>query len=251
MSADSNILAPDKPVRPGLNESWWTRHFFVVAPGASEESEASQEESEASPGEREASPEAWEVSQEASTTVAPVISPLQAALRGFSRFNFSLNIYGSIYDSKYQPRKARKSRHEEVILFLISNGSKPNDLGGQDKYPIQMAVEFCPIHIVERFISTGININATIDGRSALFAAAGRELSSAFIVRRLLAAGATIPEKVEEQEELLEQALRYFKGNTSGTGFDIDGHFLEAPSLEYVFNKGSGAVLVDLLHRMP
>lgn len=235
ISADINTLAHDKPVGSGLNKSLWTRSPFKMAPNDfKSQSPASQEE----------------------PTVVPVITPLQAALRGFSTFNPSRNRYSLIFfNSKNEPRKAERSQHEEVIVFLLSHGSKLSDLGGQNVYPIQIAVEFCPIHIVERFFSVETDINATIDGKSALFAAAGRELSSASIVRRLLAAGATIPEKVEEQEELLNQALRYFKGDTSRKYFhdigDPDGHFLEAPSLEYVFNEGSGAVLFDLLHLMP
>ena len=235
MSADINALAHDKPVESDLDESWWTSSSFPVAPNAFEESQASEEES----------------------TVASVISPLQAALRRFSEFRPSHNRHTSIFFNwENKPTEAERSQHEEVIVFLITNGSKLSDLGGQKKYPIQMAVEFCPIHIVEKFISLDTNINATTDGKSALFAAAGRELSSASIVRRLLAAGATIPGKVEEQEKLLDQALRYFKGNTSREYFhdtidDPDGRFLEAPSLEYVFSEGPGAVLFDLLHLMP
>ncbi|KAL6713705.1 hypothetical protein ACLMJK_009170 [Lecanora helva] len=153
-------------------------------------------------------------------------------------------------------KKANQSEYEETIHFLLDNGSNCGDLGGQDVYPIQIAAEFCPSAIVENFVSKGVDVNATLGGKSALFAAAGRELSSAIIVRQLLAAGAMIPEKFEEKQELLNQALRYFDGNTSRASFlyntgDPDGHFLEAPSLHYVFSEGPGAVLVDLLHLMP
>ena len=221
MSADINTQAHDKPAGPGLNKTSWTMSPFEFAPNDfKSQSQASQEE----------------------PTVVKVISPLQAALRGFSRFSPSRNRYISIdLFSKNEPRKAERSHHEEVIVFLLHNGSKLSDPGGQNVYPIQMAVEFCPTHIVETFVSASTDVNATIDGKSALFAAAGRELSAASIVRRLLAAGATIPQMVEEQGNLLNQALRYFEGHTSRKYFhgidDPDGHFLEAPSLEYVFNE--------------
>ena len=124
-------------------------------------------------------------------TVAPVISPLQATLQGFAGFE-PLN----------QPRKAKQPQHEEVIGFLLDCGSKVNDLGGQDVYPIQLAAKFCSDHLVEKFISAGADVNAIKNGESALFAATGRELSAASIVRRLLAAGATVPTKVKKQKQL-------------------------------------------------
>lgn len=224
MSADVNNLAHDRPVRLGLNESRRARaraSFTSVLYGSKGQSQPSQEK----------------------PTMVPVISPLQAALRGFARFNSS------------RRRKAEQPQHDEVIMFLLDSGSKPNDLGGQNVYAIQLAAKFCSAHIVEKFISAGTDVNATKDGESALFAATGRELSAASIVRRLLAVGATIPEEVEKQKELLEQALQYFQGKTSRKHFhgigDPDGRFLVAPSLEYVFNEGPGAVLFDLLHQMP
>jgi ankyrin repeat protein len=235
MSADINSLAHDKPVGSGLKKRRWALSLFGSLLYDSEgQSEASQEE----------------------PAVVPFISPLQAALRGFARFDSSSShLFGISFDSGNELRKAEQPQHEEVIMFLLGSGSKLNDLGGQNVYPIQLAAKSCPGHIVEKFISAGIDVNATKDGESALFAATGRELSAASIVRRLLAVGTTIPEEVEEQKELLEQGLRYFRGNTSSKNFhninDPDGHFLVAPSVEYVFNEGSGAVLFDLLHRMP
>ncbi len=228
MSADINNLAHEKPVGPGLNK--WRRassSFTSVSDDLEGQSQASQEE----------------------PTEVSVISPLQAALRGFARFNYSRSDFVGIpFESLNKPKKGEQPQHEEVIMFLLDSGSKFNDLGGQNVYPIQLAAKFCSDDIVERFISAGADVNAIKDGESALFAAIGRELSAASIVRRLLAVGATIPKEVEEQEELLEQALRYFQVHDRD---DPDGRFLAAPSLGYVFNEGSGAVLYDLLHHMP
>ncbi|KAL8790515.1 MAG: hypothetical protein Q9195_006346 [Heterodermia aff. obscurata] len=229
-SADINTLAHDKPVGSSINKCWWSVYPFKMTPNVFKDpSPASQVE----------------------PTEVPLISPLQAALRGLSIFKPSTSIYDDplISFDRHKPRKAGRSQHEETIVFLLSHGSKLSDIGGQSIYPTQMAIEFCPIYIVEKFVLPQTDINATIDGRSLLFFAAGRELSSASIVRRLLAAGATIPEKVEEQKELISQALRYFKSDILIDS--PDGQFLEAPSLEYVFNEGSAAVLFDLLHLMP
>ena len=230
ISADVNTLAHDKPVGPGLNKEDWDESLFAIASyGSDSQARADNEKPE----------------------MVPVISPLQAALRGFSRFDNS----GIIFWEKNQPRKANESQHEEVIVFLIENRSKLDDLGGQNVYPLQLAARFCAVHIVEKFIAANTDVNATNCGESALFAAAGRELSAAPIVRRLLSAGAIIPREIEKQNALLEQALCYFQGDTSRDYFDgsgdPDGRFLVAPSLEYVFKEGSGAVLFDLLSQMP
>ena len=226
MSADINNLAHDKPVGPDLNKRRRTSSPFAsVSYDSKGQSQASQEE----------------------PSVVPVISTLQSALRGFARFDSSKShLFEIPFDSVNEFRKAEQPQHEEVIMFLLNSGSKPNDLGGQNVYPIQLAAKFCSDHIVGKFISAGADVNAIKNGESALFAATGRELSAAFIVRRLLAVGATIPKEVEGQKELLEQALRYFQDSGN-----CDGQFLVAPSLEYVFNEGSGAVLFDLLHQMP
>ena len=151
MSADVNNLTHDKPIGPGLDKS--TRA-----------SSQSTSESYYLKGESQANQE--------EPNVVPVISPLQAALRGFARFN-----------SENEPGKGEQSQHEEVIIFLRGSGSKLNNLGDQNVYPIQLAAKCCPGPIVEKFISAGIDVNATKDGESALFAATGRELSAASIVR--------------------------------------------------------------------
>ena len=234
VSADINTVAHEEPVGPGLKTNFWGSSGFAIA--------FNDSESEVEPNQEK-------------RTVVPVISPLQAALRGFSRFDQSRN-YSSPISSYWEIRlrKADQSSHEEVIMFLIGNGSNLNDLGRQNLYPIQLAAKFYPIRIVEKMIAAGTDVNKNNGGKSALLAAAGRELSAAPIVRKLLAAGATIPKEIEKQKALLEQALRFFEGGTPRGDFHKishpDGRFLKAPSLEYVFNEGSGAVLFELLHQM-
>ncbi|KAK8037297.1 hypothetical protein PG991_000643 [Apiospora marii] len=217
---------------------------------------------------------------------SPKISPLQAALRGFARFSPSpIERYTNpALDSPEsdQGRRTGQAGTAEVLMFLLQNGANPNDLGGQDMYPIHSAAKWCPLHVVEGFISAGANVNVSRCGRdTALFAAAGRELSAAPIVETLFAAGATIPKEHLTETNLLEQALCYFQVGIYNKKFPYildyqarvashdgpflrgvqapnrndfshaDGYFLEAPSLEYVFKEGSGAVLFDLLSRMP
>lgn len=187
-----------------------------------------------------------QASEEGPTQVS-VISPLQAALRDFARFNYSRNHFVEIpFESLNKPKKGEQPQHEEVIMFFLDSGSKFNDLDGQNIYPIQLATIFYSDDIVGRFLLADADVNAIKNGENALFAATGRELSAAPIVRTLLAADATIPKEIQERKKLLEQALRYFPGIN-----DYEGRFSAAPSLEYVFNEGSGAVLFDLLHQMP
>ena len=226
MSADINNLAHDKPVESDLNKRLRASSSFAsVSYDSKGQSQASEEEF-------------IEVS---------VISLLQAALRGFVRFNYSRSHFVGIpFESLNKSKKGEQPQHEEVIMFFLDSGSKFNDLGGQNIYPIQLTAKFCSDDIVGRFILADADVNAIKDDENALFAATGRELSAAPIVRTLLAAGATIPEEVQEQKKLLEQALRYFPGTN-----DYEGRFSAAPSLKYMFNKGSGAVLFDLLHQMP
>lgn len=223
----------------------------------------------------------------------PIISPLQAALRGFARFSPSpIKRYthpAMTSPKSDQEQRAGQAATAEVLMFLLQNGANPNDLGGQDTYPIHSAAKLCPLHIIEGFISAGADVNVSQCGHeTALFAAAGRELSSAPIVETLLAAGAIIPKEHLTETNLLEQALCYFHvkiynkkfpcildyeasvashnlrpflpGDSHHRGAQApprnsfshaDGYFLEAASLEYVFKEGSGAVLFNLLTRMP
>ena len=186
----------------------------------------------------------------------PVISSLQAALRGFATFNSSSrHLVETFFDSINESRKTGQSQQENVIMFLLDSDFKPNELDDQNVYAIQLTAKFCSGHIVEKFILADADVNSTQNDESVLFAAIERELSAASIVRRLLAIDAIILKKVEEQEKLLKQILRYFQDNTSRKNFhdidDPDDHFLIAPSLEYVFSEESEAVLFDLLNQMP
>ncbi|CAI0646521.1 unnamed protein product [Colletotrichum noveboracense] len=188
------------------------------------------------------------------TTNLPNISPLQSVLRGFR--------YGQ----------------KQTFNFLIDKGANPNDRGGQSMYPIQVAAKHCPEHVVDILIAAGADTNAYMGGdnensfhdtprignvhsgatdhKSALFQAAGRELSTLSLVRKLVAAGATLPSHTEEQHSLLEEALHHFKGDIAGTEsfpFECqsDGKFTVTPSIAYLFQEGCAAALTFLLGQMP
>ena len=142
--ADPNNLAYDKPIGPGLSKDYWASSPFTSV------SNASLGQSQASQG---------------NATVVPVISPLQAALRGFVRFGYSKHyLLRFPFDSTNAPRKAARPQQEEVINSLLDNGSKPDDLAGQNVYQIQMAARLYPGHIMEKLISVGTDVNATKDG---------------------------------------------------------------------------------------
>lgn len=190
------------------------------------------------------------------------ISYLQASLRGFSRFGTDderRRVYTDIPSFRsFNPRKGSRPEHEDVFIALLDHGADPNDLGGQNQYPIQLAARYCPEHIIQRFIEAGAEVNATEEGESALHAATTRELSAASVLHKLLDAGAIIPASEGQSDALLDNTLRCFVGNKSTNAHDLttarddpDGRFIAAPSLEYVLKEGPGAVLFTLLSRMP
>ena len=233
--ADVNNMTHEKPVETDLNKRRRaSSSFSSVSYDSKGQSQASQKKD---------------------SSVIPVISPLQAALQGFARFNSSRNhLLETSFDLVNEFRKAVQPQHEKIIMFLFDSGSKVNDLNDQNVYLIQLAAKFCSDHIVGKFILLNKDVNATKNDKSVFFAAIGRELFAASIVRKLFAADATIPKKVEEQKKLLEQALRYFqedalKKNLRHRDY-FDGQFLIAPSFQYVFNERFETVLFDFFHQM-
>ncbi|KUI70485.1 Ankyrin repeat and KH domain-containing protein mask [Cytospora mali] len=212
LNADVNIPAPDVPVSKRLK----LRRYLVSLASAGHVS--------------------W------NPITTRQVSALQACLRGFAIFHPSYRGY---------PERDRRgqSQQAQVIIALLDHGARPNDLGGQSRYPLQLATKYCPKNVVERFIVAGADVNATKEGDSVLQEAAGRELSSVSIFHLLLDAGATFPGEGSQADRLLETALRFFQCN-AGVG-DSDGRFVVAPSLEYVFKEGPGALIYQLLSRMP
>lgn len=206
---------------------------------------------------------------QAVATMVPVVSPLQASLQGFADVSNAL----TRNDDYFTNKRLRDAHHqEEVVRFLLHNGADPNDTGEQEVVPIHVASKHCSPEIVQLLISVGADVNKMGFSKlveepnarqkvscgipshlelkapcSALFEAAGRELSGLPIVRLLTASGASLPEGVGRQNHLLGQALRFFECHT----YYSEGRFEYSSSLNEVFIEGPGSVLFYLLSRMP
>ncbi|KAF6815907.1 ankyrin repeat domain-containing protein [Colletotrichum musicola] len=187
-----------------------------------------------------------------------LISPLQAALRGFP------NGYGLGEEEGPESTKTRaKQFHQErVIAFLLEKGSDPNDLGGQCMAPIQRAAVSCSPLTLDLLISAGADVNATGHGnphsteysmfkwsgmasnfsRGAIYQAVGRERTGCLVLQRLLAAGAELPEDDEQQKCLIGSIFGYFNEKLYDS---------KVPTVEEIFSEGIGASLLLLLPRLP
>lgn len=210
--------------------------------------------------------------------IVPVVSPLQASLQIFSDDS---NTLAQPYAYVMNKTPTNVHQQEEVVCFLLRNGADPNDTGQQQVVPIHVASKYCSLNTVQLLISVGADVNkmgfaehfneprARHKGlgipsqpeshppSSALFEAAGRELSGMPIVRLLTASGASFPEDVDGQSHLLGQALRFFEADTSGTESNHfsftgpEGSFISSSSLSEVFTEGPGSVLFYILSCMP
>lgn len=260
LNADVNILAPDVPISPGLvarkeirvwltsgTLSWldYIAALLMFALNVKPDDDDWLD------------PPKVTLGHPKGTTLSKTrrISAMQAAMRGFaSKYDPSRDYRGYFLDP--ESVKADRIKHEEAIIALLDHGADPNELGGQERFPIQLAAKYCPGHVVQRCILAGADVNATKQGDSALQEAAGRELSAVSVMQCLFDAGATISDDIGQSDKLLANALDHFEGDVSRTVFlddeeDPDGRFLVAPSLEYVFTEGSAAVLHSLLSSIP
>ncbi|KAF4963269.1 hypothetical protein FSARC_8707 [Fusarium sarcochroum] len=187
------------------------------------------------------------VSQRANGIQSPsgmgFFSPLQVALSVFDS--------DSVYGLSKPLTQEEISEREPVVQFLLRHGADPNSLGGRKTYPIQFAAQFCPDSVVRELIEADADVKLPHAGDSALKSATQREMEALSVIKRLLDAGHPLPEFRDEGKEIVEVVLKFFEGDTEKRSFfDIghsDGRFLHAPSLEYVFEKGPGAVLEFLL----
>ena len=69
-----------------------------------------------------------------------------------------------------------------IVRTLLNSVARPNILGGQETYPLQIAAEYCPEGVVKIFIMAGTDINVRHHDDLSLYAAAGRELCAAGIM---------------------------------------------------------------------
>ncbi|RSM07661.1 hypothetical protein CDV31_008554 [Fusarium ambrosium] len=118
----------------------------------------------------------------------PTISPLQAALRGFTPASCGYTRNGNMQRNiKPQPDL------NQIVKMLLDLGANANELGGQQMYPIQAAADFCPPSVAKQLIEASVDVNLAVGEDSAIFKAAGRELSSGEVLRKLVDAGAKLP----------------------------------------------------------
>jgi ankyrin repeat protein/DNA polymerase III delta prime subunit len=162
------------------------------------------------------------------------LNALQAALAGLAQ----LRIDGNTID----PQDGSLLGRERVVKMLLDHGADSNALGGREVYPIITAAEHCSEQVVGWLIESGADVNATIEGRNAVLAAAGRELLSARVMRRLIEAGARVQSDVSIISHLFNSCLKYFEG---------DGQFFHTETLDYVFREGPGAVAKILFAVLP
>lgn len=163
------------------------------------------------------------------------LSPLQMALRSCK---------GHGWIDKPCMSREEQTRAEEIVTFLLRRGADPNGRGSQEEHPLVMASRFAPCFVVEQMIAAGGSFASPEEGHLAFRYAAGREMESAAITRQLLQIGVSFPESMDEGSVLVEEALKFFVGDQRR---EPDGRFRSAPSLQYVFDEGPGAVLELLL----
>ncbi|KAJ4258131.1 hypothetical protein NW762_008272 [Fusarium torreyae] len=177
-----------------------------------------------------------------------------SAIRFFSPLQIALNVFKpvSVYGLLQPLTQEEILEREPVVQFLLRHGADANALGGKTAYPIQLAAQFCPDSVVRELIEAGADVKLSHEGDSALISALRREMEAFPVTKRLLDAGHPLPESWDEGKQIVEMVLEFFRGDTEREFYhgidDPDGRFLHAPSLEYVFEKGPGAVLEMLLH---
>ncbi|KAM5372227.1 hypothetical protein ACJA88_008976 [Fusarium oxysporum] len=181
-----------------------------------------------------------------STDGPRLVSPLQVGLSAFD--SYELPYYARYYREKTMPQQ------QKVIQTLLKLGADPNSLGGKDVYPLQYAARVCPDVVVKELLEAGADVKLTGKGDSALMGAVQREMEAMAVTTRLFDSGHQLPDYFDGGKVLLAKVLAFFEGDRERQTFhsiivDPDGRFLQAPSLEYVFEQGPGAVLEFLLQK--
>lgn len=182
----------------------------------------------------------------------PLISPLQAAIRGFTEADCGYT-RGGCMQRNINPR----SDPDQIVKVLLDLGADPNELGDQQMYPIQAAAEFCPPSVVRQLIEAGADINQAV-GEEAIFKAAGREVASGVVLRMLVDAGAKLPEEEGAIQKLFGKPLHYFDPYPQEDGCSSEDEcsshspgFQVKQSLEEVFKQGPGAAISTLMALYP
>ncbi|KAL2674235.1 hypothetical protein Neosp_012686 [[Neocosmospora] mangrovei] len=178
----------------------------------------------------------------------PIISPLQAALRGFTEADCGYTRNGCM-QRNINPR----SDPNQIVKVLLDLGANPNELGGQQMYPIQVAAEFCTSAVVKQLIEAGADANLAV-GEKAIFKAASREVSSGEVLKVLMDSGAKFPDEETTIQKLFEKPLYYFDPypeedpypqedgcSSHGRSFQVN------QTLQEVFKHGPGAAISTLM----
>ncbi|KAL6365929.1 hypothetical protein LRP88_00512 [Fusarium phalaenopsidis] len=184
----------------------------------------------------------------------PIISPLQAALRGFTQADCGYTRNGCM-----QRNINPQSDPDQIVKVLLDLEADPTELGGQQMYPIQAAAEFCPPSVVKQLIEAGADANLIVWEDSAIFKAAGREVSSGEALKVLMDSGAELPDEETTIQKLFGKPLYYFDPypqedecssqedgcSSRSRGFQVN------QSLEEVFKQGPGAAISTLMALYP
>ncbi|KAI8712264.1 hypothetical protein NCS52_01324100 [Fusarium sp. LHS14.1] len=182
----------------------------------------------------------------------PTISPLQASLRGFTEADCGYTRNGCM-----QRNINPQSDPDQIVKVLLDLGANPNELGGQQMYPTQVAAEFCTPAVVKQLIEAGADANLAV-GEKAIFKAASREVSSGEVLKVLMDSGAKFPDEETAIQKLFENPLYYFDPypeedpyaqedgcSSHGRGFQVN------QTLQEVFKHGPGAAISTLMALYP
>ncbi|KAI1014433.1 hypothetical protein LB504_012069 [Fusarium proliferatum] len=175
-----------------------------------------------------------------------------------SRLVSLLQVCLSTFDTYEMPYYARRYRdrtmpqQQKTIQTLMRLGADPNSLGGKDVYPLPYAARICPGVVVKELLEAGADVKLAGQGDLALLGAVQREMEAMAVMNRLLDNGHPLPDYFDRGKALLDKVLKFFEGDRGRQTFhsiidDPDGRFEQAPSLEYIFEQGPGAVLEFLL----
>ncbi|EWG55613.1 hypothetical protein FVEG_13593 [Fusarium verticillioides 7600] len=175
-----------------------------------------------------------------------LLSPLQVCLSAFDISERSY--YASWYIDDAMPQQ------QKAIQTLLRLGADPNSLGGKNVYPLPYAARFCPGFVVKELLEAGADVKLAGQGDLALLGTVHREMEAMEVMTMLLDSGYHLPDYCDGGKALLDKALAIFEGDRGRQSFlsiidDPDGRFLQAPSLDYVFEQGPGAVLEFLLQK--
>ncbi|KAF5655423.1 ankyrin protein [Fusarium sp. NRRL 25303] len=175
-----------------------------------------------------------------------LVSLLQVSLSAFD--TYEMPYYARWYRDRTMPQQ------QKTIQTLLRLGADPNSLGGKDVYPLPYAARICPGVVVKELLEAGGDVKLAGQGDLALLGAVQREMEAMAVMNRLLDNGHPLPDYFDRGKALLDKVLKFFEGDRGRQTFhsiidDPDGRFEQAPSLEYIFEQGPGAVLEFLLQK--